>query len=84
MRREAIALVVAMFAGTVLMAACEKQPPQPKTSQSSTPPASPSAVPAPVPPVSASPTERKDGQPPIQGQVDANQQPQRKDFQQSR
>jgi hypothetical protein len=84
MRREAITLVFAMFAGTVLMAACEKKPPQPKTAQSSTPPASPAALPVPPPPVVASSTERKDGQPPIQGQVDSNQPAQQKDFQQSR
>ena len=84
MRREAITLVFTVFAGSVLMAACEKQPPQPKTAQSSTPPASPAALPVPPPPVTASPTERKDGQPPIQGQVDATQPPQQKDFQQSK
>jgi hypothetical protein len=68
----------------VLTAACEKKPPQPKTAQVSTPPASPAAVPVPPPPVVASSTERKDGQPPIQGQVDPNQPAQKRDFQQTR
>lgn len=84
MRREAITLILAMAASTILMAACDKGP-QPETRgtppAASTPPASPSATPAPPPPVAASPTERKDGQPPIQGQVDSNQPAQRKDFQ---
>ncbi|HWN47361.1 MAG TPA: hypothetical protein VNM71_08380 [Steroidobacteraceae bacterium] len=84
MRREALTLIFAMFAGTLIMAACEKNPPQPKAAQSSTPPASPAAVPAPPLPLVASSTERRDGQPPIQGQVDSTQPAQQKDFQQSR
>ena len=79
MRREAITLVFAMFAGTILMAACEKTPPQPKTAEFSPPTGSVPAVPP--APVTPSPTERKDGQPPVQGQVDSNQPPQRRDFQ---
>jgi hypothetical protein len=82
MRREAITLVFTMFAGTVLMAACEKKPPEPKTAEFSPPTGSVPAVPP--GPVSPSASERKDGQPPVQGQVDANQAPQRKDFQTTR
>jgi hypothetical protein len=84
MRREAITLVLATMTGTVLLGACEKEPPQPKTANSSPPPATPAAVPSPPPPVAPSPTENKDGTPPVQGQVDTKDPPQKKDFQQSR
>jgi hypothetical protein len=79
MRREAITLTLAMFAGTILIAACDKKPPEPKTAEFTPPTGSVPAIPP--APVVASPSERKDGQPPIQGQVDSNQPPQRRDFQ---
>jgi hypothetical protein len=90
MRREALTLVFSMIAGTVLMAACEKKPPEPKTADATSvpvtgpAPASPAAVPSPPPPVVASSSENKDGQPPVQGQVDPKHPPQQKDFQQTR
>ena len=73
-----------MIAGTVLMAACDKK--QPEVAKSTPPvtspaPASPAAVPTPPPPTVASPTESKDGTPPIQGQVDSRQPAQKRDFQ---
>jgi hypothetical protein len=85
MRREALSLVFVMFAGTILMAACDK-PTTPEMQKSAMPRTSgpstqPSAIPSPPPPATASRSENKDGTPPVQGQVDSKEPPQRRDFQ---
>jgi hypothetical protein len=83
MRREALTLVFAMIAGTVSMAACEKQPPQPKTAQLPAPAAAPEPTGAGTAQPQVAPTAvgSKDGQPPAQGQVDPKHPPQQRDFQ---
>ena len=86
MRREAITLVMAMFVGTLLMAACD-QPEQPPTAPRASAQPKPNADPS-VPKVAlGAPTaaERKDGAvPPVQGEVDPKEPAQRRDFEQKK
>jgi hypothetical protein len=87
MRLATLALAVLLALGVT---ACNrdsgKSPQQTPSSSSSTgpasaPPTSPStSTTPPPPPTTASPTERSDGHPPVQGQVDAKSPPQQRDF----
>ena len=85
MRREAIALVLAMFVGTLLMAACD-QPEQPPTAPRASAQPKPDVDPS-VPKVAlGAPTaeERKEGAVPVQGEVDPKEPAQRRDFEQKK
>ena len=85
MRREAITLILAMAAGTVLMAACDQpdKPTVPVAARQTQP--NPNNVDPSLPRVALGvPTEeeRKQSEKLVQGQIDAKQPAQTKDFEQ--
>lgn len=85
MRREAITLVLAMAAGTVLMAACD-QPDKPPAAARAPAQPNPNVDPS-VPKVAlGAPTaeERKEGNTPVQGEVDPKEPAQKQDFEQQK
>jgi uncharacterized lipoprotein YajG len=85
MRREAIMLVLAMFVGTLLTAACD-QPKQPPTAPRASAQAKPNVDPS-LPKVAlgaATAEERREGAVPVQGEVDPKEPAQRQDFEQKK
>ena len=67
--------VILTVAGLVV--ACEPNPPKDATPKATAPAGAPGSQPPPSP---AASTEKKESVPPIQGQVDAKQEPQKRDF----
>lgn len=76
MQRQVTSLILGAFAATVLLAACDRPDP-PKTATPA--PTADAAVPK-VSPGNPSAAERKDGGAEVQGQVDAKEPAQQKDF----
>jgi hypothetical protein len=86
MRREAITLVLAMFIGTVMMAACDKPEPRAGAPDRSKSAPVPNVEPS-VPKVALgapTPAERKEGTEPVAGEVDPKEPAQRRDFEQKK
>ena len=83
MQRQARSMILGAFAATLLLAACDRSetPRQPNAGAPAS--TADTSVPKAVPP-NPSPTEHKDGTPPVQGQVDPKDPVQAKDFQATR
>ena len=76
-----IARLAVVVAVAGLVVACEPNPPKDATPKTTTTPQSaPASPPSQPPPSPAASTEKKEATPPVQGQVDPKQEPQKRDF----
>jgi uncharacterized lipoprotein YajG len=79
MHRQRTSLILGAFAATVLLAACDRPDPARQPKAAAPAPTAEATVPK-VSPGVPSATERKDGGAEVQGQVDAKEPAQQKDF----